>query len=540
MNSMIEQVFYFLRKRSSAFAVEKIQKSCRVLPIDLEEMLCWAESLRLPADGRVATINLVFHPLPSGHFALGRLRQVRRAEEAGTGHKAARGLYCLQYFIVDSEQLHLFGNNPILLFRRTLSLEPTVLNYPCGDPAAVTLASDTCFFDSRQMRALAVTPGADSLAYVTDQVLHRPLASFVCSSASPHIVSGVLNLLPVDYRPEVSFALELDFSTDRCLRLAGFSKKHPLPKRWAGSLIDLDSPLDMSRLGGWASYARRALADNGYRFFEKHLIERHRAIRRRTLQGECWFPPSAGELDAEGQKNLQALSASLAKGVEVDAPTGPDLADERVFKIRVSGSQSPHLTIPEKLRRWLLEARPDEEIFSELIDENGEEKDTATEIPNPEELKKATGEKSEKIGLETLLRLAGELSRRDKAGDPPKQPSKNVRDEPLFVYEGQNRLFSPYQRLLAIAPGREKALMDLDARIAEALGGDRGSLLELAAFWRLFSQLTDGDLFRAAQEEYIHYIRSVLVTGSEQVTGDARASMAALELIDILLDKNFT
>ena len=251
-------------------------------------------------------------------------------------------------------------------------------------------------------------------------------------------------------------------------------------------------------------------------------------------------PPSAEELDAEGQKNLEALRVCLAEGVEINAPTGPDLADERVFKIRVSGSQAPHLTIPEKLRRWLLEARADEEIFSETIDENGEEKGTATEFPNPEELKEVTGENGEKLGLEALLRIAAELSRREKTEGTATPRPKNVRDEPLFVYEGQNRLFSPYQRLLAIAPGREKALMDLDARIAGALGGDRASLLELAAFWRQFSQLTDGDLFRAAQEEYIHYIRSVLVTGTEHVTGDARASMAALDLIDILLDKNLT
>lgn len=571
MDSMIEQVLYFLRKRSTAFTVEKIQKSCRVLPVDLEEMLCWAESLRIPSDGRFDTMNLVFHQLPSGHFALGRLRQVRDSVDAASHsrHGAARGLYCLQYFIVDSEQLHLFGNNPILLFRRTLSLEPNVLSYPCDDPRAVTLASDTCFFDARQLRALCAAPGPESMAYLTDQVLHRPVASFISSTAAPHVVSGVLNLLPVDYRPEISFALELDFSKDRCLRLAGFTRKErAVPKRWSGALIDLDTQIDATNLGGWASYAYQAFLNNGYKVFERRLIERHREIRRYTLQGDCWFPPSAEELDRQGKEGLDALKNSLGQEYQTNAPAGPDLADPRVFKLRRTKGDNPRLTIPEKLRRWLLEARPDEEIFTESIGGDGTEKDCDVEIPDLECIEEIEKDSSTdnanhtgntgNIGLEALLRAAGELSRQErqeksneKEGNSEEESNsgnesnnekdtvKEVYGEPLFVYEGKNRLFSPYQRLLAMNPAYEKELLDLDAHIAKALGGDRASVLDLAVFWRQFSRLTNNELFGAAQEEYIHYLRTVLVNGPDQVTGDIRGTIAALDVIDILFDKDY-
>ncbi len=484
MSSVIEQVFCFLKRREDAFGVKKIKKSGNILPIDLEEMVSWIESLRAPMDSRFDTMNIVFHPLPSGHFALGRLRPVYSSPEQTSSYKVisqgmlSRIKHSLHYYIIDPDTLLLSGNNPIFLLRKLLPEQEKRLTLLQQDPASIEIETDSALFHKKELTTMSLSLGIDSLSALTDLILHREQVGFYAQHSSLHIISAVLSLLPLEERTEITFSAELNFTEDRYLRVSGFSRDTRIPAHLMGIVQKVEQLPLSQKLHGWGTFVRTVLQQEEYNFFEEALSGRQEKILEKVEREGLLFPSCAEELDRWGEILQEKIESKKISSLEIEP------GEERpIFKVHPTETKEelPHLTIPEKLRRWLLEKTPKEKLFFD-------------------------------------------------------RQREFVYGEPLLVYEGQNQIFSPFQRLLALCPDKEPFLLELDARIAEALEGGGNALKHLQNYWKTFVRNRDTELYHNVQEEYIHFIRSTLLCDQNEDRTSADRTVAALDVLDLLLD----
>lgn len=507
--------------------IEPVRKTNGVLAIELDEALRWGESFRPNLNERFEPMNLFFHPLPSGRFALGRLLPSRRVNAEplrgdrnnSRKHASDTPPFLIHYLIVGAEELYRFGNNPVALHLATIARpEIAATLFRQAPPEPIALDTDGSFFDPDAIRSVCAQPGIDATVALTASVVAAASTLFTGAVAPLHLICAVLNLLPIDYRPEVSFASDLEFSPDRCLRLNGFSPSRENPPK-----IQYQSRTEYLNLrktvapnvplGGWARFVQAAMKNDLLDFFERRLLAEHLAVRRKTACGEGWFPPSAAELDRIGNVYADELARFLTlRPKEPTGMKGPDLADPEVFRVRKRErpAEKP-LTISEKLRRWLLEEHPDESLLCE--------RET---VKRPA----LTNEKPTPPLLETE---AGRMDGRDRIPF----------EEPLLVYEGQNRLFSPFQRLLAIRPEWEKELLELDSLIAHTLSGETSVTENLARCWRRLIERGDQEFINAAQEEYIHLIQAILIGGKKESDQSPKHSLSALDILDLFLNETF-
>ena len=107
-----------------------------------------------------------------------------------------------------------------------------------------------------------------------------------------------------------------------------------------------------------------------------------------------------------------------------------------------------------------------------------------------------------------------------------------------MIYAERNRLFSPYQRLMAVWPGHEERLLELDSQIAAALRGDYCGADSLAKFWHKLCEELPNEVEWAVREEYIHYIQALL-TFEGEIDGvkSPKKSLSALEVLDLFLNE---
>lgn len=512
---LIEQILLSVSSNPEKKKIEPVRKTDGVLAIELDEELLWAESLRINADGHFAPMNLFFHPLPSGRFALGR------ALPGKTPHRGTNGdvSFLIHSLIIDAERLYLFGNNPVALHLAAIARpEISTALFRSQSPEPTTLDADGSFFDPRALQAASIQPGIEPVAALCASVVADCCTLFSETQTPLHLISAILNLLPIDCRTEVSFASELYFSPERCLRLAGFSK---LPReggaaeRYPGRFLDLAKPDTwIVPAGGWGRFVRSALENDALDFFERRLLAEHLTVRRKTVRGESWFPPSADELNRLGDTLHAELARYLSlRSKNVKKNHDPDLADPSIFSVRKRDSApTPPLSIGEKLRRWLLEDHPDESVLF-----------TRQEAAPP----------TSNIKPSTPPLLESEIH-------PLDGSNRLEHEEPLLIYEGNHRFFSPFQRLLALRPGWEKELLELDSLIAHTLAGDTAAGSNLARCWQRLVAHGDQEFLFAAQEEYIHYVQAILL---ESANGGAnyspKKSLPALDLLDLFLNGTF-
>lgn len=509
---LIEQLLLSVSSNQGEKKIEPFRKTGGILPIELDEELLWAESLRVNADGRSEPMNLFFHPLPSGRFALGRTVSEKNPQKRTNSAFS----FLIHTLVIDAEQLCLFGNNPVALHLAAIARpEISAALFRSAPPEPAALDADGSFFDPRTLRAAALQPGTEPVAALCASVIADCCTLFTGTGMPLHMISAVLNLLPIDCRTEVSFASELCFSPERCLRLAGFSN---LPPEWAVSGRSSETFLDLANpdtwivpADGWGRFVRSALDHDALEFFERKLLAEHLTVRRKTVRGESWFPPSADELNRLGDAFYDELTRYLLRRPKKPGKNyGPDLADPSLFYVRKRDSAPiPPLSIGEKLRRWLLEDHPDETVLFTRQDA---------------EPSKSDGKHITPPLLESEASPLGDGNRLE-------------HEEPLLIYEGNNRFFSPFQRLLALRPEWENELLELDSLVAHTLAGDSAASSNLARCWQRLIEHRDHDFLFAAQEEYIHYIQAILLDSANSgIEYSPKKSLPILELLDLFLN----
>ena len=500
----IEQVFIPISREKGVSP--DVIRSAGVLPIDLEAILESAGSFSLPQNGAFDLLNLFFHHLPSGAYAVGRLIP---ALGGAPVRRIRLDKFHLQYMVVPPDLFLRFGNNPVFLYQAVLAhARLSFVAKPGATADPIELYRPRKWFDVPLLRGLSACPGAAPLAKLADTILHSLTTMVTGGLQSLYVLSAVSNLFPIRFRPELTFSSGVFFSPERHFRVIGVSEKNGGDEQRSFRPVPY---LDLDRLilrgdetvveHGWQALVCKVLETGNFEFFQARLISYDHDYARR-IKREVPAIPSADELDALGREWLADMER--ADRSSFSAGACPPVADgktpeknparrnggkseKRIFRVKRSGEEIlPPPNLSEKIRRWLESGSPEE-------------------------------------GVHFF---------KDRQPESPRFRS------PLVLRTARNPLFSPFQRLLAAYPEDEKNLRRLDQMVAAVLNGRTRQLDLLTSFWRGYIENADDERRWRICEEYTHFVQICLTeTGGVEGVGSARQSAAALDILNLFLNE---
>lgn len=195
-----------------------------VSQIDLDELRCWFSEDKTESIFHFESGNLFFHPLPSGHFAIGRM--IPRSDGLVSLLHSARSFF-VQHYIVSPESLLMFANNPIALYRQIQQVDrmPFFLNPPKSlQPVQLPqFKPPKPVVDPMLLGQLVQQVGPNGLSLLLQSALNSVCTFFTGGPASIQVIEGLFNLLPIAWRTELTFSTELHFSRTKPLKIVGVS-----------------------------------------------------------------------------------------------------------------------------------------------------------------------------------------------------------------------------------------------------------------------------------------------------------------------------
>ena len=312
----VEQVILCVRTIGHRRAVEIAGATELVRTTDLTELIGWFGQDDTEALLRFDTSNLFFHPLPSGDFALGLIFSAQNG--LFSFFQPPRSFFVRILVIPPHTLLH-YANNPISLYRDLDQRRKVPLFR--RSPRRVhplTVSRRSPVFDRQAVLGLSQRFGAATVARLV-QMSSVSLCTFFASSMhSRDLLGALLNLFPVRFRPELTFATELFFSARTPLRLIGTSGEWRLAEQADGLGVPLvllkdveTTPLrqrDNRPFSGdaWSRLVHFVLRTGNYDFFESRLKSEAARNSATSWNGES-MGGDFSELQEMGKIWLQEL-----------------------------------------------------------------------------------------------------------------------------------------------------------------------------------------------------------------------------------------
>lgn len=214
----IEQVVLLVKSTQYRWKAKVVSDTTGVSASDVAEILDWFTEPDLTL-GTCETESVFFHPLPSGRFTLARIIPRR---DALLDCFRNTGSFYVHVMIVAPETLLQFANNPYGIARALEERQAWLPLYRRPRRLhALTLDGGGPIFQRERIERLVETYGADVLVALLQSVLDAVCTVFTCEGEPAELIEGLLSLLPVRWRPELSFSTEPRFSLQRPVRLLG-------------------------------------------------------------------------------------------------------------------------------------------------------------------------------------------------------------------------------------------------------------------------------------------------------------------------------
>lgn len=215
----IEQVILHVKTTDSFRSAEIATCTELVLRSDMAEIVDWFSGPASETLIRFDPPPVLFHPLPSGAFALGRIGVPKRRTFSFTG---APNSFFVHLFVIPPVTLLRKGNNPLALYReleRQNRIPPRGTLPKRLHPLVPTPLVSLC--DTALLRRLASNPGPVAMAALNQSLFDTVCTFFTTARpvTSPELLDGILNLLPLHFRTELTFSTGLLFSPRILLRL---------------------------------------------------------------------------------------------------------------------------------------------------------------------------------------------------------------------------------------------------------------------------------------------------------------------------------
>ena len=283
----IEQAIFTSARTDRSRGYQLVAKSPGVTPEVARELTSWGPShgSLLGVGGWATSVN--FHPLSSDLWCVAHTRD---AGEEYSGRGGPRVF--TQSFIMAAADLARFGNNPFAVLRATrqaghFAAESSVTKAL----AAVDLPGEAAAVDEGILAEFVERWGAERIAWLVESAISADVLLVAGAENREALLAGLLNCLPVECRPEWSFATGLVVSPRRPFRIHALDlsevELRRLKRHSGVTVLDLaaDPPEDFVP-SGWAGYLYEALALDALPVVCAEL-ERPRAGLR--LSDLCWL-----------------------------------------------------------------------------------------------------------------------------------------------------------------------------------------------------------------------------------------------------------
>lgn len=249
---------------------------------DMNEVLLWFEEYDPGEKIRITQPSLFFHPLPSGNYTIGRMIPL-----ANSRAEVQQPSFLVQHWFVAPQTLAAFANNPFSLYRSILrehaldsppdpafhSLETIVPQMPLPVPEIINFSL---------LEELIIHPGPKMVALLLQAIIDSVCTFFVGGGSGQRILEGLFNLLPLEWRTELSFSSDLMFSSLRPFRAIGIPGQNARMLREfeksGFSVCDLSSEHSTARpsIGEFAPWSRMiyyVLQKRQFSFFASKIAD---------------------------------------------------------------------------------------------------------------------------------------------------------------------------------------------------------------------------------------------------------------------------
>ena len=495
---LIEQAIFTSAETDRLSGYHVVAHSAGVLEEDLREIAAWAPShdSLLDDDQDAASVN--FHPLPSGAFC------VSKSTAAGGEHSGRAGprIYT-QCLVAPAEALARFANNPFALLTAAFaqgSLKTHDEIPTCLD--AFRLAGRATPFDQGLPSRFLTAPGAEWLEPLLEAALSTVPLAIVSREHRQRAVAMLLNCLPVECRPWISFSTGLKYSPSRPFRVFGATPDSDEAKRvlrrFGVTILDFDRrpPLDWTEREGWGAFIARAIA-GGKSFALGAQFAKSR--------------PGLALVD------LPALARRLND--EMSARVGPGTG----LPSRPAGASRPE----------------DDRDGLAVAPWSGEVRWDATESPsNRAELALARADLADVAPTEGKIRADAPHRRFDGsklAVDADRHASEAALSEAALI--APDFTLDPSRTLSADHPEILERLELLDDTVFEAIAGKPEAMARLKTLWPKTLAELGSEMVEASREQYT---RHALKVWRDCVAGenirDPAPAILALEVVCLLFD----
>lgn len=481
----IEQVFLHVRSVGNVRSAEVTAATELVRSEDLSEIVSWFSDREDESILRFDLSQLFFHPLPSGDFAIGAIEPCQK--NVFSLFLPPKSFF-VRIFVVPARTLSLKGNNPISLYdelRRRKKFVPSGKAPKRLRP--VVPSRNVELLNENILEATAFDPGPVAMTMLSQSLFDSECSFFSVSPASVSlkILAGLIELLPLRYRCELTFSSELNYSPNRSFRLIGVGNSRRQATWLSGTLgipiVRLEEfrrdavPPESRVLDPWPGFV--------FELFQTGQF----SVLRRELEIEYESLLSATENDSTPVMSWNGLHEIAARRI-----------------------------------RWFHDPS-----FSGDRHATDRFKDDA--LPTHEEFLRC----STTVGriLPMLDRENDDLSKKRQILESAIPPETKTRDGKVFSSEN---ILDRMNRF----PDLKDSFEELDSRISEILSGVSDEVSFVRKTWKNLCRRIPWEDRDRLREEYLGSIRGTLISPREDDSFDpSRQNARLLELMLVFLER---
>lgn len=303
----VEQAIFTSTRTARGAGYQLVARSAGVTDADARELAAWGPSHDSLLESGSAAESINFHPLPSGAYCIGQTTP-EGAEFSGRG--GAR-VYT-QSLIVSPEALARFHNNPFAVLRAALAMGE--IGVPAKLPPQVPafdLLGRAAPVDEAALNQLAHDPGPLSMAAAVEAALRNATLGIAAGKLLGRLIAGLFQCLPVECRPEFSFATGLKFTPCRPFRLNGIPMQpleiRRLRKQFGLGVLEIvgNAPSPSPTSEGWGGLVAWVLRTGRVAPFARQLARPRPGLTAADLDAlasEVRTALNAGDASPRGDK----------------------------------------------------------------------------------------------------------------------------------------------------------------------------------------------------------------------------------------------
>ena len=286
-NVLIEQAIFTSAETDHAVGYHLVARSPGVDEADARELAVWGPSHdSLVSSSVSAALSINFFRLPSGAYCVSKT-QLAGEEYSGRGLRTYS--HCL---LVPPTVLSRFANNPFSLLRAAWA--KGLLKICDSVPTQLVpfqLAGRAAPVDEGLVGQLIEQCGASGIGRLIDAVLGPKPVVLIGVRKPESTVAGLLNLLPLSTRGELSFSTGLKFSQRRPFHLliAGeqSAELRRLFRQQLVEVVDVSPPAKTSsvaQIGGWGGYVVDCITSDAFSQLFEQLRDRQEGLHMANLR----------------------------------------------------------------------------------------------------------------------------------------------------------------------------------------------------------------------------------------------------------------